>query len=146
MEQVRAFVEGSGPVDYQPEDRRCAYEFVRRPPVRVASPLLGRAARGCVRAYIGKACGVSLAQTSRLVRQQAETGVVADRRARNSGRAFETRSTPAPVLAGGGRHDTLMLPAAGRGRRGAGNGRWRPASAPSHRQAVNPVRPGREQR
>ena len=97
MEQVRAFVEGSGPVDYQPEDRRCAYEFVRRPPVRVASPLLGRAARGCVRAYIGKACGVSPAQTSRLVRQQAETGVVADRRARNSGRAFETRSTLADI-------------------------------------------------
>ena len=97
MEQVRAFVEGSGPVDYQPEDRRSAYEFVRRTLVRFDYPLLGRADRGCVRAYIGKACGFSPAQISRLIRQQAQTGVVADRRARNSGRAFETRYTLADI-------------------------------------------------
>ena len=97
MEQVRAFVEGSRPVDYQPEDRRSAYEFVRRTLVRFDYPLLGRADRGCVRAYIGKACGFSPAQISRLIRQQAQTGVVADRRARNSGRAFETRYTLADI-------------------------------------------------
>ena len=39
MEQVRAFVEGSGPVDYQPEDRRSAYEFVHRTLVRFDYPL-----------------------------------------------------------------------------------------------------------
>ena len=39
MEQVRAFVEGSGPVDHQPEDRRSAYEFVRRTLVRFDYPL-----------------------------------------------------------------------------------------------------------
>ena len=97
LEQVRAFVEGSEPVDYQPEDRRSAYEFVRRTLVRFGYPRLGRADRGCLRAYLGKACGFSPAQISRLIRQQVETGVVEDRRARNSGRPFETRYTPADI-------------------------------------------------
>ena len=90
MEQVRAFVEGSEPVDYQPKDRASAYAFVRRTLAAFDYHRLGRADRGCVRAYIGKACGFSAAQISRLIRQQAETGAVADRRARNSGRPFET--------------------------------------------------------
>ena len=30
MEQIRAFVEGCESVDYEPEDRACAYAFVRR--------------------------------------------------------------------------------------------------------------------
>ena len=97
LEQVRAFVEGSEPVDYQPEDRRSAYEFVRRTLVRFGYPRLGRADRGCLRAYLGKACGFSPAQISRLIRQQVETGVVEDRRARNSGRPFETRYTSADI-------------------------------------------------
>ena len=58
---------------------------------------LGRADRGCVRAYIGKACGFSAAQISRLIRQQAETGAVVDRRARNSGRPFEQVYAPADI-------------------------------------------------
>ena len=90
MEQVRAFVEGSEPVDHQPKDRASAYAFVRRTLAAFDYHRLGRADRGCVRAYIGKACGFSAAQISRLIRQQAETGAVVDRRARNSGRPFET--------------------------------------------------------
>ncbi len=97
MEQVRAFVEGSGPVDYQPLDRAAAYAFVRGTLTGFDYHLLGRADRGRVRAYIGKACGFSPARISRLIRQQAETGVVADRRARNSGRPFETVYTPADI-------------------------------------------------
>ena len=89
MERVRAFVEGSEPVDYQPKDRASAYAFVRRTLVAFDYDRLGRADRGCVRAYIGKVCGFSPAQITRLVRQQAQTGVVEDRRVRNSGRAFE---------------------------------------------------------
>ena len=89
MEQVRAFVEGSEPVDYKPKDRASAYAFVRRTLVGLRYDRLGRADRGCVRAYIGKVCGFSPAQITRLVRQQAQTGVVEDRRTRNSGRAFE---------------------------------------------------------
>ena len=97
MEQVRAFVEGSEPVDYQPEDRRSAYEFVYRTLTRFDYHRLGRADRGCLRTYIRTVCGVSPAQTSRLVRQQAQTGGIEDRRSRNSGRAFEKRYTLADI-------------------------------------------------
>ena len=97
MEQLRAFVEGAEAVDCQPKDRAAAYELVRRALVRFDYHRLGRADRGCVRAYIGKVCGFSAAQTTRLIRQQAETGVVVDRRARNSGRPFATVYTPADI-------------------------------------------------
>ena len=69
MEQIRAFVEGCEFVDYKPKDRACAYAFVRRTPVRFDSARLGRADRGCVRAYIGKPGGFSPAQITRLIRQ-----------------------------------------------------------------------------
>ena len=55
---------------------------VRLPPARPRR-------QGYVLAHIGKTCGFSAAQISRLIRQQAETGAVVDRRARNSGRPFE---------------------------------------------------------
>ena len=84
MEQVRAFVEESEPVDYQPKDRASAYAFVRRTLAAFDCHPLGRADRGDVRACIGKAHGFSPAQISRLIEQQAETGVE-DRRA-HSGR------------------------------------------------------------
>ena len=41
---------------------------------------------------------------------------------------------------------TLAVVRGGAGRPRASSGRWRSASVPSHRQVVNPVRPGREQR
>ena len=97
MEQVRAFVEGSGPVDYKPMDRASVYAFVSRALARFDYHLLGRADRGCARAYIRKACGLSPAQITRLIRQQAETGAVEDRRGRNSGRPFETVYGPADI-------------------------------------------------
>ena len=70
---------------------------MRRTLVRFDSARLGRADRGRVRAYIGKVCGFSPAQITRWVRQQAGTGAVEDRRARNSGRAFGRVYTPADV-------------------------------------------------
>ena len=88
MEQVRAFVEGSEPVDYKPEDQAARYAFVRKTAAKFDYHLLGRGDRGCVRAYIGKVCGFSPARISRLLRQHAETGAVEDRRGRNSGRPF----------------------------------------------------------
>ena len=39
VDQVRAFLEGSEPVDYFPQDRDDAYEFVRRTLVRVGYAL-----------------------------------------------------------------------------------------------------------
>ena len=56
MGQVRAFVQGSGSVDYQPRDRAGGYAFVRRTPAPFDYRRLGRADRGRLRACIGKAC------------------------------------------------------------------------------------------
>lgn len=91
MWEVRAFVEGSGAVEYQPRDRESAYGFVQRTLVSFGYHRLGRADRGLLRRYIGKVCGFSASQITRLIRQQAQAGVVEDRRGRNSGRQFQRR-------------------------------------------------------
>ena len=97
MGQVRAVVEGSEPVDYEPRGQAEHYAFVRKTAAKFDYHLLGRADRSFVRAYIGKVCGFSPAQISRLLRQQAETGAVEDRRVRKSGRPFETVYTHADI-------------------------------------------------
>ena len=51
-----------------------------------------------------------------------------------------------PSLARGGRTRGTLDDVRGGSCRRASSGRWRSASVPSHRQVVNPVRPGREQR
>ena len=80
LEQVRAFVEGSGPVDIKLADRESAYAFIRRTLVRFGYHGAGRAAKGLLRAYLGKATGLSRAQVARLIRRHRETGTVEDRR------------------------------------------------------------------
>lgn len=85
LEQVRAFVEGSESVEYQPRDRESAYGFVQRTLVSFGYYRLGRAERGLIRRYIGKVCGFSVSQVTRLIRQQAQTGRVEDRRGGTAG-------------------------------------------------------------
>ncbi len=82
---------GVGALEYQPRDRESAYGFVQRTLVSFGYHRLGRADRGLLRRYIGKVCGFSASQITRLIRQQVRTGVVEDRRGRNSGRQFQRR-------------------------------------------------------
>ena len=93
IEQFRAFVEGSEAVDYKPKDRAAAYDLVRRTLARFDCHRLGRADRGCVRAYIGKVCGFSTVQTTRLIRQQEVHG-----RQREAGGDGPSGSVAAPGL------------------------------------------------
>ena len=72
LEQVRAFVEGSGPVDIKLADRESAYAFIRRALVRFGYHGAGRAAKGLLRAYLGKATGLSRAQVARLIRRHRD--------------------------------------------------------------------------
>ena len=88
IEQLKAFVAGSAPMDCKPLDRESAYDFVRRTLVTFDYHRLGKADRGCVRRYVVKVTGVSPAQLTRLV---------ARLRARNSGRPFETRYRPIDI-------------------------------------------------
>ncbi len=55
LEEVRAFMEGNEPVDIKLADRASAYDFIRRTLVRFGYHAEGRAAKGLLRAYIGKA-------------------------------------------------------------------------------------------
>ena len=97
IEQLKAFVAGSAPVDCKPLDRESAYDFVRPTLVAFDYHRLGKADRGCVRRYVVKVTALSPAQLTRLVARHAETGAVVDRRARNSGRPFETRYRPIDI-------------------------------------------------
>ena len=97
VDQVRAFLDGSEPVDYLPQDRDDAYEFVRRTLVRIGYPRLGRPGKGAVRQYLAKTTGLSRAQVTRLIGQHRATGRVVDRRRGHSGRPFERVYTAADI-------------------------------------------------
>ena len=97
VEQIRGFLDGNGEVDFRPLDRDEAYGFVRRTLVRLDYDALGRAGKGTVREFLGKATGLSRAQVTRLIGQYRATGRVEDRRAANSGRSFERVYTPADI-------------------------------------------------
>ena len=53
LEEVRAFVEGSGPLDIKLADRASAYDFIRRTLVRFGYHAESKAAKGLLKAYIG---------------------------------------------------------------------------------------------
>ena len=96
----RAFLNGNGTVDYHPQDWDGACEFVRRTLVRIGHDRLRRPDKGAVRKYLAKTTGLSRAQVTRLIAQYRETGQVADRRQRNSGRPFERVYTINVALSG----------------------------------------------
>ncbi len=97
VDQINAFLEGNEQVDYLPQERDDAYEFVRRTLVRIGYGRVGRSGKGAVREYLGKTTGLSRAQVTRLIAQYRQTGQVADRRRTNSGRPFERIYTAADI-------------------------------------------------
>ena len=96
-EQVRAFLDGSEPVDFNPVSRDEAYAFVSRMLTRFDYARLGKPDRGLVTRFLDKATGLSRAQLTRLVRQFAKTGQVVDRRGGAPRRPFERRYTAADI-------------------------------------------------
>ena len=96
-EQVRAFLDGSEPVDFNPVSRDEAYAFVSRTLTRFDYARLGKPDRGLAKGFLGKATGLSRAQLTRLVRQFAKTGQVVDRRRGAPRRPFERRYTAADI-------------------------------------------------
>ena len=97
VEQIRGFLDGNGEVGFTPLDRDEAYGFMRRTLVRLDYDALGRAGKGTVREFLGKATGLSRAQVTRLIGQYRTTGRVEDRRAANSGRSFQRVYTAADI-------------------------------------------------
>ena len=68
LEQIRAWVEASGEVRFQSQDRRELYEWVNRTLRRQDYGRLKRSGKGLVRRYIAKMTGLSRAQAARLIR------------------------------------------------------------------------------
>ena len=78
--QVRAFLEGNQPADFELTDRTSAYAFVRRTLVRFEYHGLGRPDKTRVKRFLEKVTGFSRAQVTRLIRQHRRTGHIRDHR------------------------------------------------------------------
>jgi len=88
LDEVRALMEGSEPVDYRPLERSAVYQFVQTTLSRFRYRHLRKRDKGVIRAFLVKSTGLSLARVERPIRQHRDTGRVRDRRITNSGRPF----------------------------------------------------------
>ena len=93
LEQVRAFVEGGDELDFVGSDRPSRNDFVRRVLMKFQYGTPGKADKGLVKRFLGKATRLSRAQLTRLVRQHARTGRIEDRRGGAPARPFVRRWT-----------------------------------------------------
>jgi transposase InsO family protein len=76
LEQIRAFLAGSGEVRFAGVRRAEVYAWVERTLVRHAYAGLGRADKGVVRQYLARMTGRSRAQVTRLIAGHRKTGQV----------------------------------------------------------------------
>ena len=99
LDDIRAFLDGNGPADITPHDRKAAYAFIERALVRFRYHVgLPRAGKGLVREFLAKVTGYSDAQLSRLIAQQRRTGRIRDHRLRPPARPFPTVYTAADAV------------------------------------------------
>ena len=102
LDQVRAFLDGSQPADFELTDRTSAYAFVRRTLVRFEYHGLRRPAKTQVKRFLEKVTGFSRAQVTRLIKQHRRTGHIRDHRKKPPAKPFQRRYTP---------HDAALLAA-----------------------------------
>lgn len=96
LDEVRAFLAGSGPLDFKVPARDEAYEWIENTLRQLGYKRLGKAEKGLVRDYLIKVSGFSRAQVTRLITQFRKTGHVSDRRGRPAN-AFRKRYQPVDV-------------------------------------------------
>ena len=94
LDEVRAFLEGSEPVDFTLNDRDSAHVFVRPSLERFRYHGLGKPDKGLVKVYLAKVTGLSRAQLTRLIAQHKRTRHIRDRRKKPPANAFQRRYTP----------------------------------------------------
>ena len=80
VEQVRAFLDGTGELDVKSGERAAAYDFITETLNRLGYARLSRADKGVMRQFLVKMTGLSRAQTARLIWQYRATGRIRDRR------------------------------------------------------------------
>ena len=76
LEQIRAFLAGSGEVEFSAQRREEVYEWVERTLVQYQYAGLDKPSKGLVRRYLTRLSGLSRAQITRLIAQQVNTGRV----------------------------------------------------------------------
>jgi len=95
LEQIRAFLAGSGEVRFAGQSRDEVYGWTERTLVRHRYTGLGKRGKGLVRRYVARMTGLSRAQVTRLIAAYAGTGRV--KAAPYVRRKFATRYTKADV-------------------------------------------------
>ena len=96
MGQIRAFLEGTHPLDFDVPAREALYEWIAGELRRLGYLRLGKTDKGLVRRYLEKLSGLSRAQMTRLIRQFRETRSIRDRRGRPA-KPFPRRYTDADI-------------------------------------------------
>ena len=94
LDQIRAFLEGNEPADFEPTDRGSAYAFVRRTLVRFEYHGLRKPDKGLVKRFLEKVTGLSRSQMTRLIKQHRRTGHIRDHCGKPPANAFPRRYTP----------------------------------------------------
>ena len=95
LEQIRAFLAGSDPVQFSGQRREEVYGWVEKTLVRLQYGGLARPGKGLVRRYIARMTGFSRAQVTRLIRGHRKTGRV--KAVAYQRKKFATRYTAADV-------------------------------------------------
>jgi transposase InsO family protein len=95
LEQIRAFLAGSGELRFAGQRREEVYGWVEQTLVRQRYPSLDKPSKGLVRRYIARMTGLSRAQVTRLIKAYGKTGRV--KAAAYQRRKFATRYTDADV-------------------------------------------------
>ncbi len=95
LEQIRAFLAGSNPVQFSGQRREEVYGWVEKTLVRHQYASLARPGKGLVRRYLARMTGLSRAQVTRLITGYRQTGRV--KAAAYQRTKFATRYTAADV-------------------------------------------------
>src|SRR5580704_15152839 len=95
LEQIRAFLAGSGEVRFAGQRRDEVYAWVERTLVRHRYPALNRREKGLLRRYVARMTGLSRSQVTRLIAGYTGTGRV--KAALYRRRKFASRYTKADV-------------------------------------------------
>ena len=77
LEQIRAFLAGSVPVQFSAQGRKEVYAWVEKTLVRHEYASLEKPDKGLVRQYVARMTGLSRAQVTRLITGYSTTGRVA---------------------------------------------------------------------
>jgi len=95
LEQIRAFLAGSGEVRFAGQRREEVYAWIERTLVRHHYPSLKRREKGLVRRYVARLTGLSRAQVTRLIAGYVDSGRV--KAAAYRRRKFASRYTKSDV-------------------------------------------------